>query len=182
MKCTKCGAEIQDDVMICPYCEMPVGQEAIVTEKEQIPAVIDRSEVVTNELIGKKYSLVSTKYMCGSLSGRIVSTVEVAEDRLKIDIKPKKKNVSPVILLEDLLSVELSKKICPLFIAMAVMFVITGFASPLFFLLAALSIFVGINTKITITQRNGIAVIMYSRDKASAERFKEDMKKIAKIG
>lgn len=184
MRCERCGAEILDNVEVCPYCEGKVERKhniVPVIQQEEMQSM--QHEQSINELNGKKYELISSRYMNwrGVLDSRVKSTVEVVDDRLQINIKPKRMNVSPVIMLEDILAIELSKKVCPLFVAYAILAVIAGFYSPFFFLLAVLFLVVGCNTKITITQRNGIKVVMYSKDKGIAEKFKEEMKKITKI-
>lgn len=184
MRCEKCGAEILDDSIICPFCETAVGKKEKTLDAIQQPAICaPQAEISGNELVGKKYELISTRYMNSKtiLDSRVKSTVEVMDDRIQIDIKPRRMNVSPVIMLEDLLSIELTKKICPLYIADAILLIVLGFQIPLLFLLAAFCLWTGVNTKVVITQRNGIKVIMYSKDKNAAEKFKEDMKKISKI-
>lgn len=193
MKCSACGAEIAVGTKVCPFCDavlegeekkQTMQQSAPADAKEPVSAVQNSVQptVSVNPLLHKKYELESGGALYGFFSKRVNSTVEVGEDRLFISIKPKKLNVSPVIMLEDVLSIDFSLKLSVYFVIYAILCAIAACngAGPMF-LLSAFFIWASINTKITITQRNGKNVVMYSKSKADAQAFKNDMKKITKI-
>ena len=53
--------------------------------------------------------------------------------------------------------------------------------APYCFIFTVLLIIGGLQRKITISQRNGIKVIMYAKSSSDAEEFRNDMKQVAKI-
>ena len=191
MKCSCCGAEIVDGVKECPYCNSEVLAVASKEEmKNQISmpqkasANVEEPENGTlNSLVGKKYYFVSTRgtNFTGLLNSRILSDVEVREERLLIEMKPKKFNVFPSILFEDIADITVSKNINFYYWVYIIVSAVAGFAIPFCFILTLLFIYNGLQRKITITQKNGKAVNMYTGSKSLAEEFEEDMKKVTKI-
>lgn len=165
MICKSCEKEIPDNVTECPHCHTVVSENT-----------------VSNPLLGKKYSFVSARgSTITGLTARIFSDVEVFEDRIRIEMKPKRLNRAPVILLEDIMAIQISKRINFYYWFFIIVSIFLAFSSPLYLLLTALTIFLGIERKIQIVQRNGITVTLYSHDKELAEIFVEDMKTITKI-
>lgn len=192
MYCKKCGAEIKDGSKFCIKCGVRVAKEDPKTESVcQMPVqpeIVSDAEgqvVVTGEpLIGKKYTFISTRgtNLLTLFQGRIVSDVEIAEDRLFLDISPKRFNKSPAILFEDITGIDISIRVNICYCILIMMTVICGFTiSPSYFLAAALLVWVGLQRKITISQRNGQKVVMYDRSGSQAKEFKEDMKKVTRI-
>ena len=178
MKCQNCGAELTEGMVVCPYCATRV--EAPVQMPQEAPPV----SVPVNSLAGKRYSFISTRggNMRGIINSKIISNVEVAEDRLIIDIIPKRLNTVPVVILEDITAIDLSVKInfyyWFMIVASALCALVTGGITLIF---TALFVWAGRQQKITISQRNGKDVVMYSRNKEDAEGFKADMKTITDI-
>ncbi len=140
---------------------------------------------IQNPLIGKTYHFVSAYGMTrrAFYDLRIYSMIEVTPDRILISAKPKKEVKVPAIFLEDITGIDISIKISFYSILctgmMFLSFILT--ANWWYFILAALFLWCGINRKITIMQRNGIDVILYSRKKEAAMAFKEDMRMILNI-
>lgn len=191
MKCNCCGAEISNDVRECPYCDAVVAKEGaerevIYQEPIQTDVVEEMAEEVSTSqqsLVGKKYAFASVKGTTwgGIFNSKIISNVEIAEDRLFIDIKPKRLQTAPAILFEDITGIDITKKISFYYWILIIVSVLSGFAVPYFFALTLIFIFCGLQRKITISQRNGVKVVMYTSSASQAEEFKEDMKKVAKI-
>jgi hypothetical protein len=188
MKCKNCGAEIPNDVKNCPYCEAAVGETPIQNEVQE---AVSPSKTATNETVlssqgslnGKKYIFTSASgtNLAGIFNSKVISNVEVAEDRLFIDIKPKRFNTSPAVLFEDITGIDIAVKINLYYWLWIIISAAVGIAAPFCFIFTIIFIFCGLQRKITISQRNGIKVVMYSSSKAKAEEFKEDMKTVTKI-
>lgn len=195
MKCRNCNAEIPDDVLNCPYCDTSQDSESVncfdnnkKTIQSQVQnqfnnQTIQNEPAVNEELIGKRYEFRSSygMNMWGILNPYILSEVEIAKDRIFIDIKPKRKNTSPVVMLEDILSVELSKTVAVYHTILAMVFLVASLSSILYGLGFILFIYLGLNTKIKIIQRNGIEVTMFSSNSELAENFKFDIRKMTNI-
>lgn len=193
MYCKKCGAEIKDGSKFCIKCGVRVAKEDPKTESVcQMPVqpeIVSDAEgqvVVTGEpLTGKKYTFVSANgaNLLGTrFNARITSNVEIAEDRLFIDIKPKRFNKSPAILFEDIIGIDISRRVSIGFCIFTIIAVICGVTiSPYYFLSTAIFVWCGLHRKITILQRNGKKVVMYDKSESQAKEFKEDMKKVARI-
>ncbi len=136
-----------------------------------------------DDLIGKKYTFNSPwgMNMLAFFDSRIRSQVEIAKDRIFIDIHPKRKNVAPVVITEDILSIQLSKNISVYHIILAVISGVAALLNPASFLVTALCIYLGLYTKIQITQKNGVTVNMFSTDNMTAENFKRDIMRMVNI-
>lgn len=186
MKCISCGGEIPEGARVCPYCDVEVvanTKEPLKTQETLQPK--DETEVKNEpvSLVGKRYEMHSSQGMnvWAIFRTRVRSVVQVGEDRLLISIKPDRMNVSPVIMLEDVLAIELKRKISPYYWVLIICAICACFTSLWFILLVLLFWWAGTNTKIIISQRNGVRVVMYSNARADAVAFKEDMKKITNI-
>lgn len=179
MQCTNCGAEVPNGGKLCSYCGTPVGNQ--IPTASPAPAM---QTPITNPLMGKKYVFVSKNgaNMAGIFNSRIISSVEVTDNRLLVDITPKRMNTAPVIFLEDITAIEITKKINAYYWFWIIMSVLAALGTAgAALLLTALFVWVGMDRKIRISQRNGKDVIMYSRDKDLAEAFAADMKTITNI-
>ncbi|MGN0142919.1 MAG: hypothetical protein ACI4AD_11885 [Roseburia sp.] len=191
MKCKNCGAEIGNEVRVCPYCDTEVDlckdRECQVEEMDTKTAVAEKepekSNVSADSLYGKKYEFSSSRgaNLAGIFNSKICSTVEVREDRLLINITPKRMNTAPAVFLEDITGIDISAKINLYYWLWIIISAIGGIFAPWLFIATALFVFCGLDRKITISQRNGVRVVMYAQTKSEAEGFKEDMKKITKI-
>ena len=120
--------------------------------------------------------------MRGIINSKIISSVEIAGDRCLIDIRPKRLNTVPVVILEDITAIDITVKINLYYwflIVVSVFCAIPTVGAGL--ILTALLVWAGRQRKITISQRNGKDIIMYSRNKEDAEKFKADMKTITNI-
>ena len=191
----RCAAEIPKGSVVCPYCDAEIvadpkkNKETIDSSEEpkseEISLEDDETDVdnEADELVGKRYELRSSRgmRMFSLFNTSVRSVVHIGEDRLHISIKPDKMNVSPVIMLEDILAIELKRKMAPYYVILIIFGIIACFSNPLFILLVLFLWWSGTNTKITISQRNGIRVVMYAMLKSEAVAFKEDMKKITNI-
>lgn len=148
-----------------------------VAGKEQVA-------VAENSVVGKKYTFVSTRgnNIVGLLDSKVTNKVEIGEDRLFIETKPKRFNKAPAVLFEDITGIEIKKNINFYYWFWIVISAIIGFMGVFYmFLCTLVFLFCGLQNKITISQRNGIKVVIYAGSKVVAEAFKEDMKTVTNI-
>ena len=168
MNCRKCGAELPENVSVCPTCNEAVNQNSEISSEG-------------NALVGKEYLFTSSRGFGVTGEAKMVTGVKIEEDKLLINIRPRKKNICPVILLEDILAVEISNIFAFWYMAMAAVCLIAGFFTYVTFLFIPLWIWLAMNKKIVISQRNGVNLVIWERSKKKAYAFKEDLKKITKI-
>ena len=140
-------------------------------------------DLYKNSVIGKRYKLSSSKgaNLRGLLNSKIRSEVTFSDDRLFIDIEPKRFNKVPAILYQDITGVTITVKINFYYWFYIIVSVLAAIANPLFLIVTALLFFIGRDRKIIITQRNGINAVIYAKTKVEAEAFKDDIRKVAKI-
>ena len=145
--------------------------------------IISSEEVYKNSLIGKKYNFASSKgaNLRGLINSRIRSEVTFSDDRLFINIEPKRFNTEPAILYKDITGVIITVKINFYYWIYIIVSALCAIINPLLLIVTVLLFFIGRDRKITITQRNGISAVIYAKTKAEAEAFKEDMRKVARI-
>ena len=145
--------------------------------------ISSNDEISKNSVIGKKYNLSSSKgaNLRGLLNSRIRSEVTFSNDRLFINIEPKRFNKVPAILYQDITGVNITVKINFYYWFYIIVSVLAAIANPLFLIVTVLLFFIGRDRKIMITQRNGINAIIYAKTKVEAEAFKDDIRKVAKI-
>lgn len=145
----------------------------------------EQMNVISNPLRGKTYEFVSSRFMNwrAFFDSRIYTTIEVAQDRLILSKKPKRMNTVPAIFLEDITGIEITMKFGGYYLIWTAFALFCLFVTLEIYYLAFVALFLwaGMNRKITITQRNGVNVIVYSRNKDNAAAFKEDMKTIVTI-
>lgn len=192
MKCKNCGAEIPENVSECPYCDASViTVDSIETDVDEgavmqspVKQSVQTPVLESNSIIGKKYSFTSTigTNLTGLFNSRIISTVEVAEDRIFIDIKPKRFHNSPAVMFEDIMGIDTVTKINFYYWFLIIISLLGSFSGQIYLLIFTIIFVVcGRQSKITITQRNGINVVMYCSDVSLGEKFKDEMKQVAKI-
>ena len=190
MFCVNCGIELKEETKVCPNCGTNfingLNEQKIVSAKKEIKDLsIIQSLEEKNSLIGKKYLFTSKRgtNITGIVTGKIISEIEVGEDRLKISIKPKKYNKVPAIMLEDITAIDITKSLNWYYWFLVIFSVIITvlYQSPICLIYAVIFAFLGQQRKIRVAQRNGKDVIIYSRNKELAETFKEDMRSITKI-
>ncbi len=136
-----------------------------------------------NSVIGKTYDLSSARgtNLIGILNDKIISRVTFADDRLFIDMRPKRLNKVPALLYEDITGVNIAMKLNLYKCFYLIASIVAAIVNPLFLIISVLVLWLGRDMKITITQRNGISAVIYAKTKAEAEAFKEDVRKVAKI-
>ena len=123
-----------------------------------------------DSVIGKVYNFSTVRYatLKNLVNGKIRSEVTFSNDRLFIDTKPRSFNKVPVVLYDEIIGVTITVKLhlwhCILML-----------------LSIALFFWVGRDRKITITQKSGVSVLIYSMTKEQAEEFKNDIRKVANI-
>lgn len=136
-----------------------------------------------DSVIGKVYNFSTVRYatLKNLVNGKIRSEVTFSNDRLFIDTKPRSFNKVPVVLYDEIIGVTITVKLhlwhC-IFMLLSIAFAIV---MPLTLILAALFFWVGRDRKITITQKSGVSVVIYSMTKEQAEEFKNDIRKVANI-
>ena len=145
--------------------------------------IISSEEAYKNSIIGKKYNFASSKgaNLRGLLNSRIRSEVTFSDDRLFINIEPKRFNTAPAILYKDITGVIITVKINFYYWIYIIVSVLCAIVNPFLLIVTVLLFFIGRDSKITITQQNGISAVIYAKTKAEAEAFKEDMRKVARI-
>jgi hypothetical protein len=138
-----------------------------------------------DSVVGKVYNFSTVRYatLKNLVNGKIRSEVTFSNDRLFIDTKPRSFNKVPVVLYDEIIGVTITVKLhlwhCILMllsIASAIVMVM-----PFTLILAALFFWLGRDRKITITQKSGVSVVIYSMTKEQAEEFKNDIRKVANI-
>lgn len=138
-----------------------------------------------DSVIGKVYNFSTVRYatLKNLVNGKIRSEVTFSNDRLFIDTKPRSFNKVPVVLYDEIIGVTITVKLhlwhCILMllsIASAIVMVM-----PFTLILAAFFFWLGRDRKITITQKSGVSVVIYSMTKEQAEEFKNDIRKVANI-
>ena len=136
-----------------------------------------------DSVIGKVYNFSTVRYatLKNLVNGKIRSEVTFSNDRLFIDTKPRSFNKVAVVLYDEIIGVTITVKLhlwhC-IFMLLSIAFAIV---MPLTLILAALFFWVGRDRKITITQKSGVSVVIYSMTKEQAEEFKNDIRKVANI-
>lgn len=192
MKCKNCGAEIPNDVTVCPYCDKLIqekkldGSSVSIQNMQQDTSVPEEKQMVTRDVvIGKKYSFASSRganlHLSGLLMSRVLNEVEIHEDRITIETVPKRLNNAPVVFLEDITSIDITTKINAYYWFWIILTALAAFATGFSIILTVILIFVGMDKKIRISQRNGKDVIIYSSNSKMAESFRYDMRMVTNI-
>ncbi len=155
----------------------------------QLTKQVDNADNVSNEstynnsVIGKTYDLSSARgtNLIGFLNDKVISRVTFSDDRLFIDMRPKRLNKVPALLYKDITGVNIAMKLNLYKCFYLIASIVAAIANPLFLILSVLIVWLGRDMKITIIQRNGINAVIYAKTKAEAEAFKEDIRQVAKI-
>lgn len=170
MICKNCGVDIGSQTT-CPHCGTNQPETLQQTE----------APVSTNPLLGKEYAFSGNDLV---LRGRwgIKFHISVGKDRLNIETVPAKKNKIPVVMLDDILSIQESFHMRKMNIFLAVMGVLSVFVGEFWGLVVTALILIFFRErKMKIHLRNGNVLTIYSEDKDSIPMFIEDMRKITKI-
>ncbi|MGM9937958.1 MAG: hypothetical protein ACI38A_11495 [Candidatus Ornithomonoglobus sp.] len=134
-------------------------------------------EVKTKEetiIQDKVYKLNSTRGI--RLNGRIETTATLEQDRVELEIKPKKLNKMPVLMYEDILKVETGIRLSYYYCFFTILALIAMFASPFTIALAVLFAFMAVNHKVTISHRGGDQITVYSIKKETARDFANELR------
>lgn len=135
------------------------------------------------EVIGKKYNFTSARGTTFKIigSGKVRNEVTFSDDRLLIDTFPKSASTVPVALYEDIIGINVSVKLNAYYIILIILSLVSTPFVPPMIILAIFLFWIGRDRKITITQRGGMSIVIYSRTKNKAEEFVNDIKKVANI-
>lgn len=136
-----------------------------------------------DSVIGKVYNFSTVRYatLKNLVNGKIRSEVTFSNDRLFIDTKPRSFNKVPVVLYDEIIGVTITVKLHLWHCIFMLLSIASAIVMPLTLILAALFFWVGRDRKITITQKSGVSVVIYSMTKEQAEEFKNDIRKVANI-
>lgn len=170
MKCSNCGNEVAEGTGVCPYCS------AVIQATEENEAMGTGSA-----LLGKQYTLSSSigANLLGVFNSKIINQVEIGEDRLYINTKPKRFEKSPAVLYQDIMGIVVSLKINFYFLFIIVVSAGLGFAyNPVWLIVTALHVWLGRDRKITIHQRSGVDVVMYCQTLKEAQEFVNDVQQM----
>lgn len=147
-------------------------QDINVSEKEESEEYKPKS---------KSFSLSSSWGMTPIARISICSEIKTFDDKITISTTPKKYNTIPVIYKKDITDLQISNKIAPFMIVVAIICIAFGFYGYYWaFLIAPIWIFLGFNKKITIYLRSGMSTSVYSSSKSDAEEFYEYINNIIK--
>ena len=173
-KCLKCKSTTTYDVEVCPFCNEPL---VVLPDEGESPSV---NQDIKNNSANQTYNFTTTRYTPG-LSMPIYSKITVESDKINLDIKPRKYNKVSTIFLQDISGINITSKISPCFMIVIISCAVIGvgclfllldlLASILLLGFAALCVWLGRNSKITISLKSGFSVDIYSKNKDDAERF-----------
>lgn len=165
MQCTNCGSSNQDNAKFCIQC----GSEL---KNNETPNPESRPPAVPKEYLFKwvkQFSYLTLK----TVETKAVlkeSSLNLQSQTFHLGIfkgKPKTINLS----LSDIQQVQIKRLINYFDIAFAIMFIIAGFINLLFFLVAAVFLWTGINTSIVIFTKSHGTTKIPSGDKSAANEF-----------
>lgn len=136
-----------------------------------------------DSVIGKVYNFSTVRYatLKNLVNGKIRSEVTFSNDRLFIDTKPRSFNKVPVVLYDEIIGVTITVKLHLWHCILILLSIASAIVMPFTLILAALFFWLGRDRKITITQKSGVSVVIYSMTKEQAEEFKNDIRKVANI-
>ena len=126
-----------------------------------------------DSVIGKVYNFSTVRYatLKNLVNGKIRSEVTFSNDRLFIDTKPRSFNKVPVVLYDEIIGVTITVKLHLWHCILMLLSIASAIVMPFTLILAALFFWVGRDRKITITQKSGVSVLIYSMTKEQAEEF-----------
>ena len=136
-----------------------------------------------DSVIGKVYNFSTVRYatLKNLVNGKIRSEVTFSNDRLFIDTKPRSFNKVPVVLYDEIIGVTITVKLHLWHCILMLLSIASAIVMPFTLILAALFFWLGRDRKITIAQKSGVSVVIYSMTKEQAEEFKNDIRKVANI-
>lgn len=130
----------------------------------------------------KEFILKSSLGMTPIASISIYSKVKAFKDKLVIEQTPKSYNKIPVVYTSDISDIQITNKISPFMIIVAIICMVIGFYGYyIAFLFAPLWLYLGFNKKITIYLRSGMSVVLYAGNKSDGTEFYEYICKLAHI-
>lgn len=181
MKKPKCTLEVNEIRMDKEYNQNHNNMFLSILQERKNFVMSSNAE--NNVMIGKRYSLRSSSginvFSFGT--GTVYSTVTVDEEKMSIEMIPKKMNKIPVVYFEDITKVMVNRKLSLYYVMLILLSVILGIANPVGFVLAAGFLWLGINRKIIIFLRNGNQAVLYCRKKKVCEEFVQDLENTAGI-
>ncbi len=123
----------------------------------------------------KEYNFISTRgLLLLSLTKTMITYIKLDEKSLNIDISPKRLNKAPVIKIDEILDIKIGTTFDIQSIIFSIVSLIVACTQNILFIfLLALWLYLGLNKKITIKNKNGLNVNIYSRfsDKDNVEEF-----------
>ena len=136
-----------------------------------------------DSVVGKVYNFSTVRYatLKNLVNGKIRSEVTFSNDRLFIDTKPRSFNKVPVVLYDEIIGVTITVKLHLWHCILMLLSIASAIVMPFTLILAALFFWLGRDRKITITQKSGVSVVIYSMTKEQAEEFKNYIRKVANI-
>lgn len=180
MRCSNCGANIDDNMEECSFCGTVISREVPDVQPVKSENLTD-TQKTANSLIGKEYDFSGNDLMIRGRWGVRVN-VKVGDDRLYFETYPARKNVLPAIMLEDIMAIEEKFYMRTTNKVIAIIGGLLGCSGAfVFFLIPIFVLLLYRERQIKIHMRNGNILTIYSDDRALAEEFVEDMKKITKI-
>lgn len=148
---------------------------------------MDNQQENNNNLFKEFHFVSSWGREALNFSGKVRSDITVEDKCIKLDIRPKRRNKTPVILFEDILDVKTGKS-CNLFcIILAVIALLLGLFDSDWIMEGLIFCFIfiwgGLDNKATIYQRNGVNVTLFStrflrRTSFVNQNFEEFIKEI----
>lgn len=140
----------------------------------------ESTQTITNPLLNKKYKFSGNDLVIKGRWG-IKSTVKMGSDRLNIQTFPSRKNIYPVVMLEDIVSIEEGFYMRTANIVLAVIGLLMAILSPAYLIIPALVLLLYREQKINIHLRNGNILTIYSEKKSLTSEFISDIKTVCKI-
>ena len=136
------------------------------------------NEDLTTQQEPEQYVMVSTNGMrLMAIFGKINSIVEILEDKILLDIRPKRLNHNPEVYIKDVSSVEHGMTIA----ISGIIFAIVGIIATILYLSCIIFIPLDLwfysNTTVTIKLKNGESIKMYSSNKKAALECYEALQK-----
>lgn len=178
MNCKNCNANLPENVTECPSCDAKTEQ----SETQQNTKTGTEKKPL-NPFKGKDYTFVSS-YGTVFLSpyGRVTNSVSLSEDKMSIDTWPKKYNIAPEILFNDITSIKTKVSFTLASALITFMCLIAAFVEdPIYLLFIPVGLWLSKNTKISISRKNNEDVVIYSGSKSAAVEFADDIKTIKNI-
>jgi hypothetical protein len=188
MKCKVCGAPIDNDVEVCPYCGSAVEENQKKSSIDQDNGQKETAERSVGVASGTKKVFQSVPAVNGKVYRfqsayirQTITTIEFGTDRILISAIPKKHAPVPVVFYQDITAVLISVNLGAETWIEIVATLLAALSNPLYLLLTCVALWVGIRRKVVITQRNGKDVVFYTMSKKDAYSFRDDIASVSDI-